>query len=225
MTVETSKAELARLSAEQEAANVGFSTANILDWLASQSTKFVAAPVPFIKLSKGETLTDLMDRNREAQAAINTELATVQNAGRTITEAKSAMRAQVAGLAEKGRPDVANLFHGGAVVWPTEMFSAGGHGAHQYTVTATVNDALAFAAWANRAAIIAQLDAEIERAGDDTNALSAEAQATRVAELQASLLNLQRHEEAIAERLEGDGIPVRRICVDPVVLLGIEQLR
>jgi hypothetical protein len=223
--IESDKSELARLADEQQAANLGYSTEGLLDWLASQSAKFVAAPVPFVKPAKGETLTDALARNREAQATVNAELATAQNAGRTVAECKLAMRAQVDLLAEKGRPDVANLFNGHAIAWPTEQFTAGGHGAHQYIVAATVNDALALTVWAHRAAIIAQLDAEIERAGDDATALSAEAQGTRIAECEAALLQLQRQAEAIAERLEGDGITVRRTCTDPIVLLGIEQLR
>jgi len=44
----------------------------------------------------------------------------------------------------------------------------------------------------------------------------------KVTELQARLLRLQRTEEAIIERLETDGMSVRRTCVDPLVLLGIE---
>jgi len=223
--IEHCKAEQARLADEQQSANVGYSTSDLLDWLASQSTKFVAAPVPFIKLNKGETLAELLARNGEAQSAINTELATVQNAGRTIAECKLAMRAQVNLLAEKGRPDVAGLFNGGVIAWPTEQFSAGGHGAHQYVVTATVTDVLSLTVWAHRAAIVSQLDAEIERAGDDTTALSAEVQAARIVELQSSLLKLQREQEAINEKLEAQGQQIRRNCTDPLVLFGIEQFR
>ena len=220
--IEHGKSELTRLADEQRAANLGYSTDDILSWLASQSTTFVAAPVPFVKPGKNETLADLLEHNRQAQSTINTELATAQNAGRTIAEAKAAMRAEVARLAEKGRPEVASLFQGGNIEWPSEQFVAGGHGAHQYVVSATVKDTFAFAVWAHKGAIIAALDAEIERAGDDANALSAEAQATRIAELDAALLAHRRQGEAIIERLEGDGITARRTCTDPLVLLGIQ---
>jgi hypothetical protein len=53
--IENHKIELQYLAREQATANVGFSTANILDWLAQQGpTKFVAAPAPLMKPAKGE---------------------------------------------------------------------------------------------------------------------------------------------------------------------------
>jgi len=221
--IESYKAELARLVAEQTAANLGFSTADILDWLARSSAKYIAAPVPLVKINKGESFADALKRTRDAQATLHNELAAVENAGRTVTETKAAMRAEVALLAEKGRPGIANLFHGGSIEWPSEVLVANGQ--HQYAVSTTIKDAFSLAVWAHRAAIVSQLDAEIERSGDDATALSAEAQATRVAELQAALFQLQRHEEAIVERLESEGVQVRRTCVDPLILLGIEQPR
>jgi len=85
-----------------------------------------------------------------------------------------------------------------------------------------VKDPPSVTVWAHRDAIIAQLEAEIERIGDDATALSVEAQAARIAELRAAILQAQRHEEAIIERLEAEGVQVRRTCSDPVILLGIE---
>lgn len=95
-------------------------------------------------------------------------------------------------------------------------------GIHEYVVSATVKDPPSVTVWAHRDAIIAQLEAEIERIGDDATALSVEAQAARIAELRAAILQAQRHEEAIIERLEAEGVQVRRTCSDPVILLGIE---
>ena len=219
--IEHGKSELTRLADEQRAANLGYSTDDILNWLASQPGKFITAPAA-LKLARGETPADAFTRNVEAIAAINAELATAQNAGRTIAEAKAAMRAEIARLAETGRPNVTSLFHGGGIEWLTEMFVAGGHGVHEHIVSATIKDAFALTVWAHKDAIVAALDAEIERAGDDANALSAEAQATRQLELSAALLAHQRQGEAIIERLEGDGISVHRTCIDPLVLLGIQ---
>jgi hypothetical protein len=223
--IEAGKVELARLNAEQAGADLGFATSNLLDWLATQSpsTKFVAAPTPLVKLTKGESFSDTLKATRDGQAALRDEIATTQNAPLTIAAAKLLAREQVALLADRGRPDITNLFSSsGQIEWPQEQFTAGGHGAHQFTVVTTVKDAFAFTVWAHRDAIISQLDAEIERAGDDPHALSADAQATRLAELRASLLQAARNEEAIIERLEAEGVQVRRTCNDPLVLLGLQ---
>jgi hypothetical protein len=82
--IENCKAELTRLAAEQEAANTGFSTANLLDWLASQSAKFITAPVSLLKLTRGESLSDALAHNRVAQVTVQADLAIAQNAPPTI---------------------------------------------------------------------------------------------------------------------------------------------
>jgi hypothetical protein len=76
-----------------------------------------------------------------------------------------------------------------------------------------------------QSAIIAALDRELERLGDDTQALSREAQAARLAELQSALLHLQRQEEAVIEQLGAQGQMLQRVCNNPKVLLGIERTR
>jgi hypothetical protein len=136
---------------------------------------------------------------------------------------KAAMRAEVAALVEKGKPDVSPLAYDQPIAWPSEQFQAGGNGAHQYVVLTTIKDTFAFCMFVNQEAVLKALDAEIEKSNNDAGALSRDVQATRVAELQASLLQLERQQEAIIERLEGDGIPIRRTCSDPLVLLGIAQ--
>lgn len=221
-TIEAAKAELARLHQDQGAANIDHSTADILDWLAAQSGRFVPATV---KPIKAENLADALARNSEAQVTIIENIATTQNAGRTIAEAKAAMRDQIARLAERGRPDIGGLFRGEEIEWPSEMLVAGGHGVHEHIVSTTVKDAFALTIWAHKAAIIAALDAKIERMGDDTTALSAEAQAARITELEATLLAKQREAEAIIEQLEASGQTVHRNCTIPEVLLGIERAR
>jgi hypothetical protein len=162
-----------------------------------------------------------MERNCDAQSRVSEELARVRNAPRTTNEAKAFMRQQVAALAQQGKPTVEDLFHGGDVQWPTEQFSAACHGTNPSVLVATVRNASALVAWAARDAIIVALDAEIDRLGNDGDALSAEDQAARIAECELALLNLQREAEALIERLEGDGVMVHRVCADPRVLLGI----
>lgn len=132
------------------------------------------------------------------------------------------MRAEVAALAQKGEPDISGLFHSGTVRWPTQLLVADGSGVHPHIVSATILDAASLTIWANRAAITAELDAEIDRQGDDANALTAGEQSAQLAERRAALLNLQRQEEAAVERLEAQGQVVARFCRDPLVLLGIQ---
>lgn len=223
--IEAAKAELKRLADDRKAAGAGFTTDDLLQWLTSQSpsTKFIEAKPRLSKLNKSETLADALARNREAQARVSAELTSARNARRTIAEAKSAMRAGVARIAEQGRPEVGGYFRGADCGWPTEPFVAGGLGAHEFVVATTVKNGFAFSIWSNREAVIAQLEAEIERTGDDTVALSAEAQATRIAECEAEMLDLQRAAEGIIERLEAEGQFVPRTCSHPLVLLGIER--
>ncbi len=211
---EAHKAELRRLT-EEMAAIPRTDTAPIAAWLLSQDAKLVAVEV---KLGKNDTL----ERNAAEQRHVSDELAAVGNAPRTIAEAKAAMRQEIARLAEKGRPEVGGLFHDQPIEWPTETFQAGGFGAHQYVVAATIKDAFALTIWANHDAIISALDKEIERQGDDTGAISAEDQSARVAALEAQLLTLQREAEAIIDRLE---VPVKRACLLPEVLLGVERAK
>jgi len=222
--VEGFKRDLQHLAEEIAAADIGYSTDSILSWLAAHSSsKFVAAPTSPVKLAKGTNLFDALSQNRESQMTLRAELVATQNARRTVAEAKAAMRREVASIAERGRPDVANVFIGGEVAWPNETLTAHGYGDGAAVVSATVRGAFAVALWANEPAVVTLLDAEIERLGEDANALTKEAQTGRVAELERSLRDLQGEEEQLIERLVADGVPVRRLVTDPLILLAIEQ--
>lgn len=223
--IEAAKTELNRLQAEQGAVHPGFSLSAIDDWLGTQSrsAKVVDARIP-VKLARGETLATRLEGNRETQARMTDELARVRNAPRTVAEAKASMRQQVAALAAEGAPDVWGLFRGGDIRWPSEQLLARAFGGEEVAIATTVNNATALAVWAHRDAIIAALEAAIEHCGNGRDALSAADQTARIAECEAALLQLQREAEAIIERLEGDGVAVRRTCTDPLVLLGIEPV-
>jgi len=222
--VEALTAEMRRISEQQAGANPGFATADMIDFLIREpaTRTFSAVRAPFPSLGKAETFCQALVKNRSEQYAVRDEINFVENAGTTIAAAKARMREQVQAVSNRGRPDVSGLFRDDDVLWPTETFTAGGHGHHEYVVAATVKDAFALAVWANQEGIVAKLDKQIEAAGNDAIALDAAAKAQRLADLEARLLRLQRNEEAIIERLEGDGMSVHRSCTDPLVLLGIE---
>jgi hypothetical protein len=216
-------AELAKLQEDQRA--VVIPNVDGLDgWLRSHAgAKFVPAVYPVAKVGRNESTVAALERIADEQRRLNDEMAVVVNSPRTISEAKAAMRAQVGALTARGRPDTSGLFGGEAIKWPVLQVPSTSFGAHEYSTFAEIADTLGLFAWAHRDALIAALDEQIEGEGaGDTGALTAEDQASRIRELEAALLVLQRQGEALIERLEGDGIPVRRSCTDPLVLLGIE---
>jgi hypothetical protein len=221
---ERCKAELQRLQSEQNLTNTSFAIADIIDWLiTSQSAKFIAVPV---KLPKIDNLSAALQKNRDQQSALNDELIALENAPMTKAEARAAMRAAVAALGKQ--PDVSGLFYGQELTWPVAQLvahgnSTGKEGTGTVVTAATVRDSFGLLIWAHPDAIIAKLDAEIERMGDDAAALSREDKAARIAEAQAKLLAAQRQQEAIVETLEAAGQQVTRTCRIPEVLLGIER--
>jgi len=94
-------AELVRLQEEQR--SVAWpNLAVIEDWLArlDPAVKFTPVLVALPKLGKNERLAAALERNADDQRRIGDELATVQNAPRTVVEAKAAMRAEIARLPE-----------------------------------------------------------------------------------------------------------------------------
>ena len=225
-TIEAGTAELKRLQDAQGALALGFAFNDIASWLARPPTTlmFTDARVP-PRPAKGETLAAALERNREAQARATDELSRVLSAPRTVAEAKALMRQQIEALAAEGRPGISGLFRGEKLQLPTEQFAAGGYGVHEVIVTATAKNAVGLLAWVAREPLIAELDAEIDRIGNDADALSAPDQEASAAKCQATLIHLQREAEALIERLEIDGVPVRRTCANPLVLLGIELVR
>jgi hypothetical protein len=223
--VESAKHELERLAIEQQEASTGLDIDAILDCLARRpGQKFVAVPLPKFALNRGSSLEEMLEANRVECAALRDQIGLTSNAPLPSADAKRRMREEVEQIAERGRPEVANLLAGsGGVQWPSFQLIADGAGAHQYSVAATVPDALALAVWINKDAIIAALDEEIDIHSDDGAALSVEDRAARTRDLEAKLLELQRTGEAIAVKIEQFGRVARRHCFDPRVLLGIAE--
>ncbi|MEJ2375225.1 MAG: hypothetical protein P8Y71_07290 [Pseudolabrys sp.] len=211
--IDSLKSETTRLSEEINAATTGIDLNEIDRWLADHANvQFVEATVKPTKLS--------LDAIRQRQKEISADIATVQNAPRTVVEAKAAMRAEINRLAELGRPDVASLYNGQPLEWPTEMLVANGAGVHPHIVTATVKHTFALTVWMNRDLLIQKLDEEIEHQGDDSFALSKDEQRVKLKELENQLLLLQRQEEKLIDRLDN---PPPRTCRLPEVLLGIAR--
>lgn len=218
--VEHAKAEIARIDEERREATTGLNTEEILNWLGSRADqKFVAVPFPKLSFTRVSSLEEMLEENRIECASIRDQIEVTAAAPITTAEAKVRMREDVARLAERGRPEVANLLAGASIRWPTQQVVTTG----EHLSAATIDDGLALAIWANRDAIIAALDNEIERGGDDDAALSAEDRSARVHELEAKLTDLHRLGEAIATKIEQHGRVARRHCLDPMILLGIAE--
>jgi hypothetical protein len=218
--------EIGRIDADIAAANLGFTTENILDWLnrdVPTSARFAAIPKAKFAIARGESLADVLAANRHEQAAITEQIAELETAHTTVAEAQARMRADVNALAERGRPDVTGVLFGGNVRWPDKQFVADVHGEHSHVATTTVEDALAVAVWACRDEIVAKLSAEIEVAGDDKTAVAAADRPGLIAASKVKLLELQHVAEAIICRMEAEGHFVTRTCVNPLVLLAVDD--
>lgn len=219
------KAELRRLSDEANNSGIGVSITDLMSFLAEQpvNKKWTAAPIPLIKPTKSEPLADILFRVRADQAALRDRLATIEGAPLTATEAKAAARAEIDEIAQRGAPDVSGLLSGVGIGWPTELLTTNGGGHHQYVGVAQVTAALPLIVWANRKMILSALEAEIDARADNANAFSATARTAAISECEAAILALQRREERIIEMIEDTtGQTIKRLCRDPLVLLGIE---
>ena len=127
-TIKSCRAEHARLLAEQEASEPGISAASIVEWLSKQGDKsFVLAPATNNK-TEIPSLAGLQ-RNRETQAQLRDQIATLENAPLSAADMKQTMRAQITAAAEGGQPDISPLAHGGEIAWATRQFLALTHGA------------------------------------------------------------------------------------------------
>lgn len=145
------------------------------------------------------------------------------------SEAKKLVRAEVAALAKSGCPDVSgmfskNLFDGTQQIkWPTSSIEAhtfGGRSAPEFY--GVVPDSIALLAWLNPEALCAKLDAELDRRSDDANAMTDETRMARLAELSATLLDVERLEEAAVLAGETDGLNIfRRRDADVRAVLGL----
>lgn len=210
--VERLTAEMKRLQAAQADTNLGFTVAEILDWLTDQpaSAKFVAVPSPKITAAN---LLDALASTRSKADAVREQIDETRSAPATSDELKAQMRAQVVEAAEKGKVELS----GGAIRWPREIqVSVNPHTGT--SAVADINNAFALTVWLNQDQLIAKLEASIDATADNSRALSAQDRDARLAKLQPSLLALMHTEEAIIVKI-GSGVP--RLSPLPEVLLGV----
>lgn len=185
------------------------------------------------KVMAGESVADAIGRVRAERSALLTQLEALRAAPVTKDEAVARMRRQVAALAERGAPDLSQLYRAdGRAYWPERTVRAEliaftqlpdgtqptVHGGAHFAEV----DIVALFGWACRETLEAKLLAEIERqyATDGADAgLTGEERNAREIELLDAILALERDEEALI--MEGGDPLNRRPDVDPRALLGL----
>jgi hypothetical protein len=170
--------------------------------------------------SAAETIEQKRRRIRE----LTSDLDATRVAPMPSREAKQKMRDQVAALAERGEANVYGLISsGGAIEWPLATSRSAIYGEKEnFLAVSTFPDALAIWAWTLPDSLIARLDRAIDEGTDDSTALTVEERARRIAEIEADILANSREEEALIEKIESSGVPVRRRPdADPRAVLGL----
>lgn len=164
---------------------------------------------------------------RHQLRAIVEEIADVEHAAVHSAEIRRALHEQIDGLAATGRPNLTGLSGKRArptLNIPTAPLNAGvvltkgdtgfAHG--------QIQDAVALIAWLFGPQLKKAADALIREEADDDVALTDEERATRLADLQARRLTVERAEEAAIETAEQHGaIVLRRADADVRAVLGI----
>ncbi len=182
------------------------------------------APATVPKLLKGEAAVTALTRIRDRVQALQDDIQAAIDAPVTSADVKKKMRAQVAALAERGRPDVGPAIDFGEQIrfamTPASVFVAGPGG--QARGNAEVFDAAGAFAWLFEDALVKKLDAEIDAAADDTNALTDQDRKARIAAAKKELLEVERQEEALIEAAKATGLTIqRRANADPRAILQL----
>jgi hypothetical protein len=158
---------------------------------------------------------DQVDRCRTEVLQIRADLRRVVTAPIPIAEAKRLAREHVAGLVERGAPDVFGLIESADVItYPRDPQAP--------LLVHGLIDVVGLMAWLHPEQLIGRLEEEIARRADDSAALSSQERADQRGALMISLLKAERAEEAAIEAAERGGVIVfRRDDADPRAVLGL----
>ncbi|WP_128941536.1 hypothetical protein [Bradyrhizobium zhanjiangense] len=143
---------------------------------ASASMKIAMYPVEPPQLKKGESIADAVERLRRRGRELQADLDRVRAAPWPSALARERMRAQIASMAEAGRPLAHHLVdHGEPVAFarrsiPARVLNV----APEAIAFSEIPDTLALLAWLHQDELIRRLDAEIDTTADDANALDAD---------------------------------------------------
>jgi hypothetical protein len=174
-------------------------------------SELAPAPGVDIALAPGETVSGAIAAVRGEIAALKQQMAAVRAAPLRRSSQQEAIGAYLSRLSQQARPRIGFDVRGNArVAWTEDLV----------TSKDDLLGLLAFILGAEQlsAAFARELEQEPERA----DALTPEERDKRIAELSASLLALERREEALIDRAANDGLDVlRRPDASPLAVLGV----
>jgi hypothetical protein len=168
------------------------------------------AKLPKVKLAKGETHTDMVNRIRDDIASALKERLNVQQAGLPIEEMRAQVRKWISEQARKGRPRVIASHDGFRVEFDDGRgFVPGG-------------DWGAVLCWLFEEGMTEELEKIVEAMPAPPLALTPSEKAERLAANKVRLLELERQEEAVIDAAARDGLDIsRRPNADPAAILGV----
>jgi hypothetical protein len=221
----TALAEEARKNMGDKIALIG-ALERYIGRLPRQGVLLDDAAVHKAELRKGETTLTAIVRIRGRLEEIIAKAAKIAAAPISSTAAKDLMRAEIARLAERGRPDVFEVIErAGEIGWPkvepARMAIQGKDGLESFSAPPTF-DAQGCFAWLHQKALISALELEIDRRADDKEALEPEERTKQLEMMRTLLLATEREEEALMLRSADEGLQaLRRIDADPRAVLGL----
>lgn len=174
-----------------------------------------ASETPKVKGDLGEAIEKCRRRIRELKA----DLHTANSAPLPSFVQKAAARRQIEELAERGAPSFDLLEQGGSIVWPTLLIRTDTHRHPQ-----EIPDQLAIFARYCGAQMLADIEKEIDRDADDSQALTDEQRRDKFATICSDLLATERDEEMLVREARARDLRVdRRSDADPRALLGLSS--
>lgn len=228
-TLDKANADFKRLTALQSTRSAAWQAASaalqsvelwIRDRPPGTALRDHASKVP--TLSKGEDITDAVERHRHRVRELRADIAKIATAPYPSSHAKQRMRQQIETLAQRGSISVSHLIgHDRDLVLPTMQVTAaiGNVEAHGAFAIVEVFDAAACWCWLHKDALIARLDVEISSEADDKSALTYAEREHRTAEVKTDLLAIERQEAALTWRAMDEKLPIEfRHDHDPVAL-------
>lgn len=203
-SAEVEKIKLKRAELESVSYPNRFAFARFEQWATKLPSivNFESVPVELPK----DDLTNALERCLAGRADFLEQRRAIDKAPLTIDEARDAMRAEIARLADRGRPKLGALFRHradisgrrsqGRVLWLGHVESHEESAMH-------LRDTLALIVWANRAVIEKNMEAMLVEAAPE-NGRPLEGRAEDIAEIDTILEKLEREEGALVAALETD---------------------
>jgi hypothetical protein len=174
-------------------------------------SELAPAPMLDIKLAPGETVAQAIGSVRAEIAALKQQMVAVRSAPLKRSSQQEAINAYLARLSQQARPKIGFDVRGNArVSWTEDLVTS-------------KDDLLGLLAFMfGPEQLAAAFARELEQEPERADAVTPIERDKRIAELSASLLSLERREEALLDRAANDGLDVlRRPDADPRAVLNV----